>query len=485
MSIVPALDFRTPDHSDRALPHDIDAEHALLGCVLVDNEAFDRCDDIAAGHFYEPTHGRIWAAIGDRIAKRMVADVITIGERMDGDAGFAELGGRRFLVDLFSRAPAPDHAADYAALVIEASTRRRLIMMADGLSAAARGNDKTARELVARAEGDLLAMVSVQRQARLVTAAEAGQDVLSYIDNPQADTAGVLTGIQTLDEHLGALTAEELILLCGRPGMGKSALGSCFALNVARTGLGVIEVNSEMTTAQMMRRHLTDICFERFGDDAPTYKDIKRRKISREQRQMLEWAVEKISPLPLMSIKRTGLTISSLRSLVRRQAATWAGQGVPLGLITVDHVGLLQADGGGRDRYTDQTNIAIAMKELAGELKIPVVAMVQLSRKVEDRESKRPMLSDLRDSGAWEENADTVIGAFREAYYANKEPEPKDDGRANSMLRWSEWDRRRKSRDVEAILLKVREGEEGVVTLWASIGHNAIRSTNPNTGGFI
>lgn len=495
MALVPALDtrpdnridFRGPDHAGKALPHDIDAEHALIGCVLVDNEVFYRCEDIGADHFYEPTHGRIWAVICDRIGKRMVADVITVADRLIDDAGLAELGGRRFIADLFSGAPPSSNAADYAALVIDAATRRRLILMADALSAAARARegDRTARDLVEQTERSLMGMTTVQRRTRLVTAQEAALDVLAYLDAPEAENGGVMTGLQNLDEHLGSLLPDDLVLVCGRPGMGKSALAACIALNVARTGLGVIEINSEMSTAQMMRRHLTDISYERWGSDAPTYKDIRRRRITPSQRGMLEWAVEKVSTLPLMSIKRTGLTLSSLRSLVRRQVAAWSAEGITLGLITVDHVGLLQADGGGKDRYTDQTNIAIGMKALADELHIPVIALVQLSRKVEDRESKRPMLSDLRDSGAWEENADTVIGTFREAYYANKEPEPKDDGRSNSMLRWQEWDRRRKSREIEAILLKVREGEEGVVNLWASIGHNAIRATNPDNGGFL
>jgi replicative DNA helicase len=469
-----------------AMPCNIEAEQAVLGAVIYSNDALHSCEGLEPHHFFEAFHGRLFERLRDLIGKGRLAEPVILKDWFKEDQAFLDLGGIRYLADLVDMAPPMSAAGEYALAVIDSSLRRDLILIADAArSEAASGKGKDgARGIIAEVEGALMGLTLHQGRTRLVSATEASQSVLDYLDTDQVET-GILTGLPPLDEHLGSLLPDDLILLSGRPGMGKSALASCIALNVARTGVGVIEINSEMSTDQMMRRHLTDICFGRWGKAAATYKDIRRRRVSGEQLGQLRWAKEIIDTLPLMMVKRTGLTVGNLRSMVRRQAALWRNQGIKLGLITVDHVGLLQADGGGRDRYTDQTNIAIAMKALADELHIPVIALVQLSRKVEDRDNKRPMLSDLRDSGAWEENADTVIGTFREAYYANKEPEPKDDGRPTSSARWADWDARKRSKAVEAILLKVREGEEGVVPLWASIGHNAIRGVEPHDGGFL
>lgn len=479
MSAVTTLNLRP---AEARPPSNIEAEHAVIGAVLYDNEAVHACEDLSPHHFYEPAHARLWEVMLEIINRPGIAEPIAVASRLADDAALSSLGGMRYLADLIDHAPPPRVAGELSKVIIDASVRRDLATLGQNLTAWARDPEVAVQAAQQGAEDVLMGMTTPQARTRLVSAAQAASDVLAYLD-AEEDATGVLTGLTGLDKHLGSLLPDDLILVAGRPGAGKSALCASIALNVAGAGLGVIEINSEMSTAQMMRRHLTDLAFSHHGKAAPVYKDIRRRQITPLQRRMLEQAAFEVGRLPLMMVKRTGLTLSTLRSLVRRQRAVWAAQGIKLGLITVDHVGLLQADGGGRDRYSDQTAIAIGMKQLAGELGIPVIALVQLSRKVEERDSKRPMLADLRDSGAWEENADTVIGVFREAYYANKEPEPKA-GLASD--KWNEWDRRRKSKAIDAILLKVREGEEGVVSLWASIGHNAIRDRDPDDeGGFL
>lgn len=485
MALSPSLDPRGNVHDllpGQALPQfDLEAEMAILGSVLFVNEGMHLLDGLQPEHFAEPTNGRIFQTIRDLVDKGRLADPVIVANAMADDPGLAGMGGVQYLCVLWDRGGPSAQAAEYAALVTDFANRRAILDLTAATAKSIRSGGQTTPALE-ELETGLLALQRGSRKVALISAATAIQDMLDDLSMPDGDDGGVLTGLEKLDEHLGPLQPDELILIAGRPGMGKSALASCIALNIAKSGLGVIEINSEMSTRQMMRRHASDLCQWRFKSGAPTYKDIKRRRLTGEQMGQVRWAAEQISKMPLAMVKRTGLTLSSLRSLVRRQAAIWATQGITLGAITVDHVGLLQADGGGRDRYTDQTNIAIGMKALADELHIPVIALVQLSRKVEDREHKRPLLSDLRDSGAWEENADTVIGTFREAYYANKEPEPKLLGTGD---RWNDWDRRRKSKAVEAILLKVREGEEAVIELWASIGHNAIRSEDPDKGGMF
>ncbi len=479
MAPVAALDLRPSP----AAPDESEAEFAFLGSALCDNLVVHIDPSPTPEDFTERANGRIWAAIQSLVGVGRTADHITVHAAMVGDPGLESLGGLRFLAEIVDHAPPSSSARDHAAVIIDRARRRRV----SSIAAWAQHSLKTGADTAETIEGLESELLAIQRQSGRVVVVSAGsavRDMLDDLNAPATEQIGVLTGIKALDDHLGPLQPDELILLAARPGMGKSAGGAVISLNIAKAGNGVIEINSEMSVRQMMRRHVSDICHERFGEKAPTYKDIKRRSVTEEQRRMVEWAAGEVSGLPLAMVKKTGLTLSALRSLVRRQTAEWAARGIALGAITVDHVGLLQADGGGRDRYTDQTNIAIGMKALADELHVPVIAMVQLNRKVEDRDNKRPQLSDLRDTGAWEENADTVIGLFRPAYYANKEPEPKDDARPGSLAKWGDWDGRRKSKVIEAILMKVREGEEATIELWASIGHNAIRSQAPDFGGF-
>jgi replicative DNA helicase len=182
-------------------------------------------------------------------------------------------------------------------------------------------------------------------------------------------------------------------------------------------------------------------------------------------------------------LKRSGLKLAQLRSLVRRQTAAWARSGIELGTVVIDHVGLIHPDQTTRDRYADQTIVSNTLKELAEELGCAIIALNQMNRENERREEKRPQTHDLRDSGSWEQDADFIIGCYREAYYAQRQPEPKvtKAGKAgeDQQLAWSEWDRARRSQTIEAIVLKAREGEIGTVKLWGDVARNAIRSAAP------
>ncbi len=466
MSLV---EFR-PNASTAGPPVNLDAEAGIIGAALADNTVIDRLDRLEARHFSDGAFSRAWATLQLVHADGLPADVVNVAAKMGGDPAT-----RALLFDLWDNGT-PAVADSYADLLIELHQRRQIITLAQAATEAA-GSGIASAKVIGDLEASLLALTTKDRRIDLVSAAKAADEVLADLDNVEGDEGAVQTGLKPLDDLLGPMLPDDLVLLAGRPGMGKSALAGCICLNAARAGVGVIEVNGEMNAKQMMRRHLVDLCFSKWGPRAPTYKDIRRRHISDDQRRMLLWARDEVACLPLYMVKRTGLTLGALRALVRRQSAIWASEGIRLGLITVDHVGLLQGETGGRDRYTDQTSIAIGMKAMADELKIPVIALVQLSRQVENRDVKRPILSDLRDSGAWEENADIVIGVYRDAYYAMKEPEPTRGKDIDA--KWAAWSAARNSKDIDAIILKVREGEEGTATLWASIGHNAIRATAP------
>ena len=463
-------------------PSSIAAEHSVLGAVLYENATLDSVEGmLTAESFFEPTHGRIFQAALDLVAAGRRADPVSVGGRLVHDKALIELGGVEYLALMVDRAEAGAAAVEAARVVQETAQRRTIIRLAnDYAQRAARSLETKPLDLVRELETDLLALQSSDQATQLVSAESAVARVLAELEDPGL-AAGVNVGIAPLNAATGGLMGGELWLICGRPGMGKSALANCIGLNVARHGrhpsgdrLGVIEINLEMSVSQMTRRHVTDLAFEYAAKVAPAYKAVRGRNLSDAQRAVFYAAAQEIRALPtLKMLKASGLTITKLRSIIRRQQVEWARQGIRLGLVTVDHGGLMRGEGQAR-RYEAQTDIAIGSKDLAGDLDIPLAVLVQLSREVETRDDKRPHLSDLRDSGAWEENADGVIATYRPAYYANREPEPKGaDAREI-------WLANKESLDLEALLLKNREGSTQKITLWAEIGHNAIRAAAPD-----
>lgn len=476
---------KAPPPAPRALPHNLEAEQALLGVALYDNAALDRVEGVEAAHFYEPVHQRLWEAIVGKVQRGTLAEPITLADAFGADPAFEELGGLRYLADLVDRAPPSANVSAYAETVLEVGRRRDLVLAGEKMAASAIDYDVKVEDLVSEAERALHgAAMAGSARVQFIQAGAAAAAVLDRLDTPD-EAEGVAWGLAPLDRQLGSMQEGDLIVLGGRPSMGKSALASEIAMNVALHGKAVVEINGEMSVEQMTRRHLTSLAFTMHGADAPSYSDIRKRALKQGQRQMLTEAAEVFGPLPVSMLKRTGLGLASLRSLVRRERMVWERRGVPLGALVVDHVGLIKADRGGRSRYEDQTAVSNGMKELADELGIPIIALAQLSRETEKRDNKRPTLSDLRDSGAWEQDADVVVGIYRDAYYASREPEPKDDGKPGNSNAWAEWDARRRSRTIEAIILKAREGECGTVELWGDMRTNAIRADAPDRGGFL
>lgn len=474
-------------------PVSIEAEQALLGAILYDNNAIHALDGLKAEHFYEPLHQRMFHEIGTAIRAGRLADPVLLGAALSLDEALEEYGGFAYLADLYDRAPPAANAPDYARAVTDMWTRRQIISAADQMEVGARSSDAPAETVLQEAERALLGLRLGQGKARLISVSEAARGVLDELDNPTPAQSGVLTGLGPLDKHLGPLLPGDMVILAGRPGAGKSAMAAVMAVNIACPDLdrllreeamtmpmrGVIEINGEMTVAQMARRHLTDMAQRMNPHDAPAYADIRRRRITPDQRIRLERAWELLQSIPLVSVKRTGLTISEVRSMVRRQVADWKREGIELGTVVIDHIGLIQAEGRAMDRYEASSQVSNRTKELAEEVEAPVIALSQLSRALEQRDNKRPTLPDLRETGHLEQDADAVIGVYRDAYYADQEPEPKKD------LAWAEWDARRKSKEIECLLLKVREGSRGVVRLWGDMPTNAIRASAPDDGGFL
>ena len=456
-------------------PHNLEAEQALLGCLMFENDAFVAVDGVvAARDFYEPFHQRLFKAIAEDIRHGRLAEPTLLMSYFAIDPAFHEFGGLRYLADLVDRAPPTAAAVHYAKEVRSVALRRDVIKISSDIQRRAKEEAGTSgADLMADLEREMLKIRTGKDDLGLQAWSDVSRSVIYGMDRPE-DRPLIKLGVDKLDEIMGGAERGDLIVMGGRPGMGKSALAGCLALNVALQGIGVCEVNAEMTTAQMARRHLTDLAFARYGADAPQYRDIRRGTLTDRQKEILMELQAENESLPLRMVKRTGLTLGRIRAMLNRQRMLWETSGLKMGLVVIDHVGLVAPDIGGRSRQEDQAQVSMKLKELAEELDVVMLALAQLNREVEKRDDKRPMLSDLRDSGSWEQDADVVIGVYRDAYYARREKEPKGDlALAEHVLRAS-------SPTVEAIGLKVREGDVGTAKLWASIGHNAIRNEPPD-----
>ena len=474
-------DFRKPDPAILKSAPLLEAEMSLLGTVLYDNEAVGRVEGLVRGeHFLEPFNGAMFDAVLELAGAGRLADAVTVSDQFAEHPAFIQVGGLRYLADLIDHAPPAVNAPDYARMVRAGWQRRKLISLAGAMEKDTRERgDVPVEDLIEHFEAELLAVQLHQSDAALIGADDAASAVFDGLRNPDK-ARSIKTHIGPLDRALGGITPGHLLMLAGRPSMGKSALASTMALNVARNELwpdgqrvGVIEISLEMDVDQMTRRHLSDWSLEISPRDAPTYRALKDGEdLTVDGLRLAEHVGRQFGALENLKMAyRPGLTVNGLRGLVRRQASKWARMGIRVGLVIVDHVGLMRVDGPNRGRYDAQTTLAIEMKELAGVLGVGLVALVQLSRQIETRDNKRPLLADMRDSGAWEENADAVIGVYRDAYYAEREVAPKRDIHV--------WESRKLSQDIDAILLKLREGKAGTVTLWGDMGRNAIRGSRP------
>jgi replicative DNA helicase len=474
MTLVPALDLR-PARDDGGLAHapsNIEAEQALLGAVLFDNSASERLSDNLRGHhFYEPFHARLFEAMEDYIRKGMLAEPIVLMERFRRDPAFEELGGLRYLADLVDRAPPAANAADYGRLIYDLALRRDLIRIGGEISNTANTDPETdARDQIEHAE------------AQLYTLAENGSASTGFVNfsdalrgaiemaaeayDREGGLAGISCGLIDLDQKLGGLHPSDLLILAGRPSMGKTALATNIAFHVARhyawepqpdgtkktVNGGVVAFFSlEMSAEQLAMRLLAEV-------SGVSSDRLRKGEIDASEFGRVRDAASEIQNSPLYIDATGGLSIAKMVARSRRLKRQ-----VGLDLIVVDYLQLLTTDGSrGDNRVQEVSMITQGLKALAKELGVPILALSQLSRQVENREDKKPQLSDLRESGSIEQDADAVMFVYRESYYLGRaEPNTND---ASKHLEWQE-----KMDQVdgmaEVIIGKQRHGPIGTVKL--------------------
>lgn len=456
----------------------LDAERQFLGLLLTRADVFDQVSgSIKPTQFYEPLHRQVFALIEANRTAGLSLTRERLASLLAQDAAFKASGGARYLDQVAQAAAVAEiegtDPRELGALVADLHLRREVIAACSEIAQGARADGlKSGRDLRDMLERRMMVADFATQEDTL-----RAIDELAAVSLESARHGGVElipTGFEKLDERMGKCERGDFILIGARPSMGKTGLASCWALNAGLAGLGVIELNGEMSDGQVTRRHLADYCHRQWDVRGPAYRDIRSGRLDDGQRAMLATAVKELKGLPIVGMRRRGITPAQLRTLARRQAAKFADQGRRLCYLFVDSINNMNS---GLEGYTSpvqhMTAITSALKGLAVELECIVVALSQLSRGVEQREDKRPMLSDLRESGSLEQDADVVLGIYRDAYYAEREPAPK---KADERM---EWEDRKGSPIVESIALKVKEGAPGTDKLWADVSRNAIRDEAP------
>ena len=472
MTVVPTLDLSSAEPHPHHAPANIEAEQALLGAVLFDNAAYERLSDqLQARHFYEPFHQRLFAAMEEYIRKAQLAEPIVLMERFKQDPAFQELGGLRYLADLVDRAPPAANAADYGRLVYDLALRRDLIRIGGEIALAANTDqEKTAKDQIEFAEQSLYTLAETgQSSTGFVSFAEAlhgAVDMAAEAYSRDGGLSGISSGLADLDKMIGGLHPSDLVILAGRPSMGKSALAANIAFHVARnyaydilpdgskktSSGGVVAFYSlEMSAEQLAMRILAE------ASGVPSDR-LRKGEINASEFGQVRDAALEIQQAPLYFDDTGGLSLAKLTARARRLKRQSG-----LDLIVVDYLQLVTAGEGSRidNRVQEVSMITQGLKALAKELEVPVIALSQLSRQVESREDKRPQLSDLRESGSIEQDADMVWFVYRESYYLGR-AEPREG--TPEHLQWQE-DMDRVQGMAEVIIGKQRHGPIGTVKL--------------------
>jgi len=407
----------------RVPPHSIEGESSVLGGLLLDNTAWDRVGDILMDNdFYRYEHRLIYAAIGVLVNASKPADVITVFEHMQSQGRAEEIGGLAYLNSLAQYVPSASNIRRYAEIVRDRSILRKLVTASDEIATNAfNPKGRPVAEIVDESEQKIFKIGEQGKrnkqgfQAMDSLVVQLLDRVQEMADNPN-DVTGVRTGFYDLDRQTAGLQAGDLIVLAARPSMGKTALAINIAENVAlNEGLPVAVFSMEMGAAQLAVRIVGSI-------GRIDQSHLRTGKLTDEEWPRLTEAIEKLRTISLHIDESPGLTSSEVRANARRLSRQY-GQ---LGLIVVDYLQLMSGSGGdGENRATELGEISRGLKMLARELKCPVIALSQLNRSVEQRPDKRPMMSDLRESGAIEQDADIIMFIYRDEYYTKdqcKEP---------------------------------------------------------------
>jgi replicative DNA helicase len=472
----------------RAAPHNLEAEQALLGAILFDNETYNRITPLLQDkHFYDPVHGRIFTACSQIISAGELADGVTLKERFAKDGGIKEIGGAVYLLKLMeAAAPLSGQAQSYAELIYDLALRRELIRVGGVITDLAENppENHDAKDIIEEAERTLFALAESGTASSGF--APFSKALITSIENAAAayesksDVSGLATHFDDLDRMLGGLHGSDLLILAGRPSMGKTALATNIAFNVAKARLahdraadddkpldkgGIVAFFSlEMSAEQLATRLLSDAA----GIESDR---IRRGKIHKNEYEKLADEAANLQQLPLHIDETGAISIAQLQARARRLQRTTG-----LDCIVIDYLQLVTSSNRKSDgRVQEVSEITQGLKALAKDLKVPVIALSQLSRQVENRDDKRPQLSDLRESGSIEQDADVVLFVYRESYYLER-AEPREG--TNEHIEWMrQMDELRNQ--AEVIIGKQRHGPIGKVKLFFDSRYTRFGNLSP------
>ncbi len=445
------------EHGDQASfrspPHNTEAEQALLGAILVNNEAIHRVSGfLHPEHFNQPVHGRIYEAVLKLVERGQIADPTTLKNFFEYEGALADIGGTQYLARLAASAVTIINAGDYGRVIHDLFLRRQLIRLGEDVVNTAYDcqADAPAPDLIEQTEQHLFNLAEEgQYEGGFQSFADCQTSAITMMEaarQRETVTSGVATGLGDLDGLLGGLHASDLIVLAGRPGMGKTALATNIAYHAANARRREIEANEgndpkegavvgffslEMSAEQLATRILSE-------ETGISSEKLRRGQISEDDFHRVAAMAQELSRLPFFIDDTPALSIAALRTRARRLKRTHK-----LSLVVVDYLQLLRPAGRSNPdrRVQELGEITQGLKAMAKELDLPVLALSQLSRAVEQRDDKRPQLADLRESGAIEQDADVVMFIFREEYYlARSEPTPRSDESDDKFdARYQKW----------------------------------------------
>jgi replicative DNA helicase len=418
--------FKIIENSQKQMPSNIEAEQAVIGSILVSNDIYDEISLlIDSKKFFDPIHAKIYETIESLIAKGLLANPITLKNHFENNEGLKELGGQEYLIKITKFSTSVKQTIDYANIVQEMHVRRELIKISESVLDQASHNDEvhgSGETIIQNAEKLLFDLAERghfnQSFMKFENALKKTIEMAKSAYQNEEGIVGVPTGLTDLDSRLGGLHKQDLVIIAGRPSMGKTALATNIAFHAAKniekkgSKSTVAFFSLEMSSEQLSTRILSEQSRIRSND-------IRRGKVSEKEFEQFIEASKNIFELPLYIDETPAITIAAISNRSRRIKRLFG-----LELIVVDYIQLMRS---GRkmenNRVQEISEITQGLKALAKELDVPVLALSQLSRQVEQRDDKKPQLSDLRESGSIEQDADVVMFVFREAYYLErKEP---------------------------------------------------------------
>ena len=446
---------------DLPRPYDMDVEMQLLGNLLLWNENLDSLVGVLEPeHFAEPAHQRIYAAILAAVRSGQAASAFTLKNQFESDHAMKVIGGASYLATLSGHGRHCLDPVKWARALQGMAFRRNLIEVAREIQDVAQDasiefDPARIADIADRMLADATATASPAGVDKFRNAGDIAGDMLKELTSPRGEP-GVQFGLTRLDEMTGGMRPKELIIVGARPGMGKTAFAGHLALMGARQGVGVAFFSMEMAAKPVTLRLCTALANEQ-GRNVP-YEAARRGSIGADDANALFEAEGWLKQLPLKIHEGRGLTPTGIVLAARRLQNEMANTKTPLGLIIIDHIQKIRPDRDMRgNKVAEMTEISDALQKMAGALNVPVVALSQLNRLVEARNDKKPELSDLRESGAIEQDADVVLLLYREAYYVKKAEPSRTDNAYNDWF--AKWEACRHRLDIH--IAKQRNGSEG------------------------